>query len=272
MNLYEALFPFYDTVFPVKAPVVDFLAGQFSASPAVAGSGSGESVTDGGSAPGGLRLLDAACGTGGHALALAKRGFSLSAIDLQAEMIAVARQKAEGLASPPRFAVMDMSAVYPETLGRWDGVYCIGNSLPHLGDMTAIRRTLARWAAGMRTGRGTIVIQVVNFAHVLAKGGQLPTLEGTQAGRGVRFERRYEPGEEGRIRFLTRLIVREADEAAERADEEWTAETQLLPLSPLDLSGALSELGYDDLRWFGDLTGKERRADSPAVVVVAHKA
>ncbi|MZP29624.1 methyltransferase domain-containing protein [Heliobacterium undosum] len=293
MNLYEALFPYYDTVFPVKAPVVNFLAEQFAGHSGGDGTGervAGEQVdgkgvtgeggygighSDGGAS--GLRLLDAACGTGGHALALAKRGYSLLGIDLQEEMIDLAQKKAQGLSTPPQFAVMDMGAVDPELWGRWDGVYCIGNSLPHLGDMDAIRKTLAGWSRGMRAGGarpgGTILIQVVNFANVLAKGGQLPTLEGTQAGRHVRFERRYEPADDGRIRFLTRLTVSEpSGDEKSTAGGEWTAETLLLPLSPSDLQGVLNELGYDKLRWFGDLTGKELTEASPAVVVAARKA
>ncbi len=40
------------------------------------------------------KILDLGCGTGGHALALMRRGFQVTGIDASARMLAVARQKA----------------------------------------------------------------------------------------------------------------------------------------------------------------------------------
>ncbi|MBC9785468.1 class I SAM-dependent methyltransferase [Heliobacterium chlorum] len=260
MNLYDALSPYYDVVFPVKRPVVDFLANQFGH-------------------PEGKVLLDAACGTGGHALGLAERNFSLVGIDLHPHMIEQARYKAAQIKTfpgkRPRFEVMDMEAIHPDRLGRWDGVYCVGNSLPHLLEVERIRATLQTWERGMNEhGDHRIIIQVVHFAKVLREGGQLPTLEGKAGEAHIRFERRYEPEPSGTIRFLTNLSIEQqkADgTAAEDAVQNWTAETRLLPLSPDDLETMLTSLGYRNLQWYGDLTGKPLTESSPAVVVSAGK-
>ena len=48
-------------------------------------------------------VLDLACGTGTLSCLLAERGYSLVAVDASEDMLAVAQQKAEGLASPPLF-------------------------------------------------------------------------------------------------------------------------------------------------------------------------
>ena len=51
------------------------------------------------------RLLDMGCGTGGHAIPLARRGYKVSGIDRSPEMVAIAKQKAgaQGLSDRIRF-------------------------------------------------------------------------------------------------------------------------------------------------------------------------
>jgi SAM-dependent methyltransferase len=51
------------------------------------------------------RLLDMGCGTGGHAIPLARRGYKVSGIDRSAEMVAIAEEKAasQGLSDRIRF-------------------------------------------------------------------------------------------------------------------------------------------------------------------------
>jgi SAM-dependent methyltransferase len=54
----------------------------------------------------GVKLLDVGCGTGGHAIELARRGHAVTGIDLSAQMLVSARNKAEaelGVTSRPQF-------------------------------------------------------------------------------------------------------------------------------------------------------------------------
>ena len=50
-----------------------------------------------------LRVLDAACGTGQHVIALAKKGLDVTGADLSSEMIAVARANASAAGLDLRF-------------------------------------------------------------------------------------------------------------------------------------------------------------------------
>ncbi|NLS79114.1 MAG: class I SAM-dependent methyltransferase, partial [Chloroflexi bacterium] len=83
-------------------------------------------------AVGAKRVLDAACGTGQHALALAQRGYDVTGADLSEGMIAQARQNAARLGVPARFAVAGFGELATQLGGGFDAVLCLGNSLPHL--------------------------------------------------------------------------------------------------------------------------------------------
>jgi SAM-dependent methyltransferase len=56
-------------------------------------------------------LLDIGCGTGGHALRLAARGFQVTGVDRSEEMIRAAEAKAEAASPRPRFVVSDVRAL-----------------------------------------------------------------------------------------------------------------------------------------------------------------
>ena len=103
MELYDHLIPYYDAIFPLRPPVIDFLAQQFEQA-------------------GARRILDAACGTGTHALALAERGFEVIGTDLHNGMIEEARRKSQALTNPPRFDVLNMADADAEHLGPWGGL------------------------------------------------------------------------------------------------------------------------------------------------------
>jgi glycine/sarcosine N-methyltransferase len=107
-------------------------------------------------------VLDAACGSGGHALALARWGYLVSGADASAVMIEIARAKAgeAGLNIP--FVVAPLSDL-PEVMpGPFDAVLCVGNSLPHLPTQDALVAALNAMAAVLRPG-GTLVLHNLNY-------------------------------------------------------------------------------------------------------------
>ena len=53
-------------------------------------------------------VLDLGCGTGGHALLLAGRGYAVTGVDRSAEMLAIARSKAAGRTPPVDFRQADI--------------------------------------------------------------------------------------------------------------------------------------------------------------------
>ena len=76
------------------------------------------------------RLLDLPAGFGRHALALVRRGYRVTGIDIAPEAIESARREAGELGIEADFLVGDMRSAPPGA--PYDGAYCFGNSFGYL--------------------------------------------------------------------------------------------------------------------------------------------
>jgi len=113
-------------------------------------------------------VLDAACGTGIDAAALARRGFTVRASDGSDAMAerAAARFRREGLAIPVLHCQWaDLPAATGE---RFDVVLCIGNSLVHAAGRDAMVEALAGLRQMARPG-GHVVIDSRNWEKLHAE-------------------------------------------------------------------------------------------------------
>jgi ubiquinone/menaquinone biosynthesis C-methylase UbiE len=104
------------------------------------------------SLPRGGRILDIGCGTGIHALYLARRGFSLWGADSSPSMIARARAKARGTAV--QFTISDALERLPYAEASFDLVLC---AMVLHGHTPESRRAFLREAR--RVSRGLVLVQ-----------------------------------------------------------------------------------------------------------------
>jgi SAM-dependent methyltransferase len=107
-------------------------------------------------------VLDAACGTGIDAAALARRGFNVRAADGSQAMVdvAAARFLREGLTVPVQRCLW---ADLPATIGeRFDVVLCTGNALVHAAGRDAMVEALTALRRMTRPG-GHVVIDSRNW-------------------------------------------------------------------------------------------------------------
>jgi SAM-dependent methyltransferase len=113
-------------------------------------------------------VLDAACGTGVNAAALARRGYRVWAADGSSAMAAVAaaRFRSERLDIPVvRSLWADLPAVVAE---RFDVVLCIGNSLVHAAGRDAMIGALTGLREMVRPG-GHMVVDSRNWEKLHAE-------------------------------------------------------------------------------------------------------
>jgi SAM-dependent methyltransferase len=113
-------------------------------------------------------VLDAACGTGVNAAALARRGYRVWAADGSSAMAAVAaaRFRREQLDIPLVHCMWaDLPAVIDE---RFDVVLCIGNSLVHAAGRAAMTQALTGLREMVRPG-GHVVVDSRNWEKLHAE-------------------------------------------------------------------------------------------------------
>jgi 2-polyprenyl-3-methyl-5-hydroxy-6-metoxy-1,4-benzoquinol methylase len=119
-------------------------------------------------------LLDAGCGTGHQASAMARLGYRVVGADASESMLSVGRQ----IASKENTNVRWVRAAYAElcqTVGAgFDGVYCLGNSLAASGSRAGVRAAVEQFGKCLRPG-GKLFIQVLNFERMR---NEIPCVQG----------------------------------------------------------------------------------------------
>lgn len=241
MKFYEMLVNHYDAIFPVKDDALKFLLRDLEV---------------------GDRILDAACGTGGYALALAEAGMNIVGVDLDEQMVALAMEKRERQGLDLDFIVSDMRNLDLISTGDLRRIYCIGNSLVHLKTMDDVRSFLKTSFELLKPG-GDMVIQIINYDRILDHGIEgLPTV--AVPDKDIIFERIYGYDESSHtIDFRSILHV---------DGETKEASLHLLPLRKDELLRALKEAGFHQTDIQGGFNGEPFNDASMPLVVKAEKA
>lgn len=214
------------------------------------------------------RVLDAACGTGQHAIALAGRGYELAGADLSEGMIERARFNATAAGIKVRWQAAGFGELRSELGNDFDAVLCLGNSLPHVLTADDLSLTLSDFAACLRPG-GLLLIQNRNFDRVLA--GQERWMQSQSHREGQQewvFLRFYDFQPQGTLLFTVVTLHRDGTEEWEQRE----VSTQLWPQQQHEVTAALGAAGFDGITCYGNMTGALFDAkESPNLVVRAQR-
>ena len=222
-------------------------------------------------APGGrpLHILDAACGTGMHVIALAQQGYQAAGADLSAPMIERARANAATAGVDVSWEAVGfgkLSRTFSKTtLFPFDALLCLGNSLPHLLTEKDLVLTLADFCACLHPG-GMLILQNRNFDAIMPTRERWMEPETHHEGTSERiFLRFYDYDPDGLITFNIFTLKRETG-------SDWRQQvtaTRLRPLLQAGLIEALSAAGFVEIACFGGMNGSpfDPRTSGNLVVV-----
>lgn len=220
-----------------------------------------------------VNILDTACGTGMHAIALAKlgqaeHGYACAGADLSAGMVERARANAAAAGVGVPFETAGFGTLQAAFAGRrFDVLLCLGNSLPHLLSPADLALALADFAACLQPG-GLLLIQNRNFDAVLARKTRWMEPQAAQEG-GTEwlFFRFYDFEPDGLIAFNIATLRRET---GGNWQQRMTT-THLRPLVQAEMVAALATAGFGKINCFGSMEDIPfDPASSGNLVITAH--
>ena len=203
-----------------------------------------------------IRVLDAACGTGMHAIRLAQEGFTAAGTDLSSEMVKLAQANAREARVNAVFKTAGFGEItdklHKSPLLPFDALLCLGNSLPHLTTPGAVRTALIDMAACLRPG-GMLLLQNRNFDLVMQeKQRWLGTQSHREGDDEWLFLRFYDFEPDGLITFNIVNLQRQGHQPW----QERISSIKLLPLKKDLLVDLLQTTGFTDITSFGAMSNQ----------------
>ncbi len=188
-------------------------------------------------------VLDVACGTGLHVIALRKLGVDATGVDLSDSMIQKARANSRANSVEARFITSSMTNLRDTIRNEFDAVLCLGNSIPHLLNKRDLIGALGSFASVLKPD-GLLLLQLLNYKRILASGNRIV---GIHSDGDLEFVRFYDF-----LDTFVRFNILEIDHSGESISHRLHS-TKLYPYSSDELIEALSETTFRDVELFGSM-------------------
>jgi SAM-dependent methyltransferase len=200
----------------------------------------------------GAKVLDVPCGSGRHAIELARRGYALTGVDLAAEFI----DEASGAAPEIEWRLSDMRNLPrgPE----FDAAFCFGNSFGYL-DRAGNRQFILALSGALKPG-ARFAMETGIVAESI-----LPTLQRTRWYRVgdiyMLSSNTYEPSE-SRL-DIEYTFIRNGKEDTRRISQH--------VYTVAELGDLLTQAGLRTLHLYGGLDRQPYQLASPRLILIAEK-
>jgi len=212
-------------------------------------------------------VLDCACGTGGHAIALAQRGYRVTGSDASAQMIARAQAQAARASVAISFHVARFQELYTTFGTQFDAVLCLGNSLPHVLSDTDALTSLMNMRACLRAG-GVLILHNLNYDK---RWKEKPRWFAVNAG--MLQQRETLVWRFADYDTVATLLTFNIALFTKNEQGEWSVQVQSTrqhPYQQREIEMLLRRAGFRAMTFYGDLQGAPFDAEqSPDLVVVA---
>ena len=207
-------------------------------------------------------VLDLACGTGTMTAIFTQRGYELIAVDGSEDMLAVAREKAEGLPGiAPMFLHQEMSEL--DLYGTVEAAICCLDSLNYLTSARDLRRTLERLSLFIQPG-GVLIFDVNSPYKLQNLDGQvfLDEREDVYCIWRTEFDRR------SKICTYYMDIFSQEQGTLWRRDFEYHRQRAY---EVGELKAYLQEVGFTHIRTFGDCCMRAPRENEERIYFCANR-
>jgi glycine/sarcosine N-methyltransferase len=218
------------------------------------------------------RLLDAACGSGMHAIELAKSGIIACGADLSPKMVEKAIGNAKSAGVKVKFLESPFGNLTTDFRNEqefpFDMVTCLGNALPHLLSIEMIQTAIWDLSNCLQSG-GYLLFQNRNFDAILNNRERWIAPQGRKEDQNEWiFLRFYDFDRDGLITFNIIRLHRSGEESWQQR----ISTTRLYPLKRDVLVGLLEDSGFTDITCFGLMADEPYNpATSENLVVAARK-
>lgn len=207
----------------------------------------------------GKSILDVGCGTGELSRRMGEAGATVTAFDLNKEMLAVAQSDN----AHPQVAYMWANMLHVvRYFGRakFDGVVCYGNTLVHLLNPMQMRDFFSGVLTVLKPG-GRFMLQILNYDYIVdRKLENLPVIDLDT----LRFERFYKYEATREITFKTRLTLKESGEVIENSSE-------LLGIGSEELTLLMDVAGMQNIHLYGGFNREPFGGEHLPLVITAEK-
>lgn len=186
MSFYESIAPWYEQIFPLPPSQLKFVQTKL------------QGLKD-------KEIIDVGCGTGELSLQMAKQGAHVTGLDLDVQMVHLAREKAFDLPHLNFIQSSMLKLTNNFASASLDGVVCFGNTLVHLLKPGEVRKFFKQCREVLKPS-GVVLLQMINYDNVLDNDlSSLPTIDNEN----IKFEREYQLREQDElINFKTTLTVK----------------------------------------------------------------
>lgn len=207
------------------------------------------------------RMAECGCGTGSMTIEFADMGVKVTGMDLSAEMLRIAQEKARRAGQKIVFVEQDMR--YLEVPRPVDTVVCACDGVNYLTTPQDVQMFLTAAYNALKSG-GVLAFDVSTGAKLLEMPGNVYAEDRDE----VTWMWFTEAEEDRKVRMDIAFFLRGEDGRYERFDEEQLQRAH----TPEELTAALEKAGFADIHIYGDRTFDAPKPDEKRMHITAVKA
>ncbi len=223
--MYKEISKYYNKIFPLNREKISFIKKFLF--------------------PENKKILDIGCATGELAIELNKSGYDVTGIDIDEDMIALAKSYSQQTNENIRFFIGDMLKLSNYfKINEFDLIICWGNTIPHLNNLSEIKKFIHECNKVLNKS-GQLSLQVINYRKIISSENySLPDINNEH----IKFKRFYSFDSAGKLIFNTEITIKDSGVTFKNFTPHY-------PILKEDLLNILKNENFNSLELFSDFKG-----------------